>query len=144
MLQPYVKFQPEIKTKLLKALRSGEYAQNKGALRDGNRYYCCLGVLCEIVHQERPDLGYWVGQEVFCTSSSESDGYLPEDSNLREYVFSEVSDTTKWRTVPVNVQWLTVEQRRRYGWDRNSATLAGLNDAGFSFGEIADLIEKYL
>lgn len=38
---------PELKTRWLAALRSGEYSQVRGTLknRDG---YCCLGVLCEI------------------------------------------------------------------------------------------------
>ena len=37
----------ELKAKWVKALRSGEYAQGTGQLRDGDSY-CCLGVLCEI------------------------------------------------------------------------------------------------
>lgn len=34
--------------KWLKALESGEYAQSKGALCNGNGF-CCLGVACEIL-----------------------------------------------------------------------------------------------
>jgi hypothetical protein len=37
---------PEIKKKWLTALRSGEYKQTAGALKDTSGY-CCLGVLCE-------------------------------------------------------------------------------------------------
>lgn len=36
----------ELKTKWLEALRSGQYAQGQGALRDQHDNYCCLGVLC--------------------------------------------------------------------------------------------------
>jgi hypothetical protein len=42
----------EIKQKWLAALRSGEYQQGKSALRrdeDGQRRYCCLGVLCDLI-----------------------------------------------------------------------------------------------
>ena len=38
---------PEIKKRLIVALRSGDYKQTRGALcEDGG--YCCLGVLCEL------------------------------------------------------------------------------------------------
>lgn len=36
-----------IKKKWVKALRSGEYRQGSGVLKDG-RKFCCLGVLCDI------------------------------------------------------------------------------------------------
>jgi hypothetical protein len=39
---------PEIKAKWIAALRSGEYAQGRYALRDGD-HFCCLGVLCDVV-----------------------------------------------------------------------------------------------
>ena len=42
---------PEIKERWLIALRSGNYQQGKGQLKDGDRY-CCLGVLCDIVKDE--------------------------------------------------------------------------------------------
>lgn len=41
-----MKMPQEIKTKWLAALRSGEYNQGTGSLREpGTQYYCCLGVL---------------------------------------------------------------------------------------------------
>ena len=42
------KMDPELKAKWLKALRSGRYKQGRGALRDENNCYCCLGVLGDI------------------------------------------------------------------------------------------------
>ena len=41
----------EIKTKWVVALRSGDYKQTKGKLKDANGY-CCLGVLCDISRKE--------------------------------------------------------------------------------------------
>lgn len=41
----------EVKAQWVAALRSGEYAQTKGRLRDGSGY-CCLGVLCEVAVKE--------------------------------------------------------------------------------------------
>lgn len=37
----------EIRQKWIDALRSGDFKQTSGALRDRNKY-CCLGVLCEL------------------------------------------------------------------------------------------------
>ena len=38
---------PEIKAQWLSALRSGDYQQGQGYLRQGDQY-CCLGVLCDL------------------------------------------------------------------------------------------------
>lgn len=42
---------PELRTKWVDALRSGDYQQTQGALRKKNSEYsyCCLGVLCQII-----------------------------------------------------------------------------------------------
>jgi hypothetical protein len=37
----------ELKAKWVKALRSGEFKQGKGCLKEGERY-CCLGVLARV------------------------------------------------------------------------------------------------
>ena len=45
----------EIKEKWLKALRSGEYTQGQGFLKqmkDNTPQYCCLGILCDIAAKE--------------------------------------------------------------------------------------------
>ena len=43
------KLPKKFKEKWIKALRSEEYIQEKGALK-GINGYCCLGVACRIVH----------------------------------------------------------------------------------------------
>lgn len=47
---------PEVKEKLVAALRSGEYKKIEGRLykqdRDGNDCYCALGVLCVLAMQD--------------------------------------------------------------------------------------------
>jgi len=40
---------PEVKTKWVAALRSGEYKQGHYRLRSKLNEFCCLGVLCEVV-----------------------------------------------------------------------------------------------
>lgn len=42
----------EIKLKWIEALRSGNYKQGRGQLRNHRNEYCCLGVLCDIHAQE--------------------------------------------------------------------------------------------
>lgn len=44
----------ELKAKWVAALRSGDYKQGIGGLRDTHDSFCCLGVLCDIV-----DPGGW-------------------------------------------------------------------------------------
>ena len=50
------------KTKWVKALKSGEYAQGKGCLKDMDTY-CCLGVLCEIHTDVRHADGSYIYEE---------------------------------------------------------------------------------
>lgn len=39
---------PKVKTKWLRALRSGKYKQGRSALRTPKDGFCCLGVLCDL------------------------------------------------------------------------------------------------
>jgi hypothetical protein len=41
-----------VKTKWLKALRSGKYKQGRGQLRTPDDRFCCLGVLCDLYAKE--------------------------------------------------------------------------------------------
>jgi hypothetical protein len=47
---------PDVKARWVTALRSGEYAQGRGRLRQlgaaGGTLHCCLGVLCELAAAE--------------------------------------------------------------------------------------------
>jgi hypothetical protein len=105
--------------KWIKALRSGEYKQGRNVLRDMDSRYCCLGVKAEI------------------------DGW-PFDCQQLCY---EINRSVATISLPVNYEqgldscgpfcgfWLS----------RNGAgmfsSLAGLNDAGYSFEDIAHIIE---
>ena len=44
---------PELKQKWLEALRSGKYKQGTGLLRSKENYFCCLGVLCDIIDNKK-------------------------------------------------------------------------------------------
>lgn len=43
---------PEFKKQWLEALRSGKYRQGRMVLRNKHDFYCCLGVLCDIIDPE--------------------------------------------------------------------------------------------
>lgn len=51
-----IKMDPSVKLRWVRALRSGEYKQGQGFLRqtlnNGELLYCCLGVLCELYSRE--------------------------------------------------------------------------------------------
>lgn len=52
----FVTTQPANLLKWVEALESGEYQQGRGALRNDDDTYCCLGVACEV-----SGLGSWTG-----------------------------------------------------------------------------------
>ena len=105
----------EIKRRWIEALRSGRYEQTEGKLRDGDGF-CCLGVLCDISGvSEWDDTGRYDGE----------DHTLP-DSVQRWAGLGSCS--------PV------LGPRSGYPQDVTHYN----DDLGFSFEQIADLIEKHL
>lgn len=107
----------QIKQNWVKALRSGEYNQAKGALYkpyidgDGNDGYCCLGVLAQV--DPNIEFQYDEEAEAWYVQSLEYQEFLPND-------FMDL--------VGLNPDF--------------SDDLAHHNDKGFTFDEIADLIEQ--
>lgn len=112
---------------LVKALRSGEYRQGWDALRQADSY-CFSGVACDVSR-----LGEWDGSEDGYEWSYRIKGSL---SNNTLSLPLEVMNYYGWSDPDAK---LTVTQR--FG---DSTDLVDLNDNGFSFDEIADLIEAGL
>jgi hypothetical protein len=113
----------EIKAKWVAALRSGEYAQTKNCLRN-DEGFCCLGVLCDIYAKD-----------------TETE-WVPEKDNKPEFIFLD-----RIGTPPTQVQdWSGFPSRTGYLNDiknRDGITeeLTVLNDSGFTFNQIADVIQ---
>lgn len=137
----------EFKAKWVAALRSGEYGQSVGGLKqiisqnpDGSYKigYCCLGVACDI-----SGLGEWVQGPNGTWTYSYSTGSSSWDSS--EVVLPD--------TVAVELG-LDIVGEFEYGftvrnWDgddyvKHEMWLTSLNDAGFTFGQIADIIDYFL
>jgi hypothetical protein len=51
----------KLKSRWLRALRSGKYKQAKRVLRRDETHYCCLGVLCTIVDRKKWEPKSWRG-----------------------------------------------------------------------------------
>ncbi len=126
---------PERKALWLEALRSGEYTQGRNSLKrevgpDAARH-CCLGVACEVYKRETGE-GEWVrhGEDLEFT--------VRDDTGV-DFSWSQLpAPVAEWFDLDVNPY--VFEDRGQ----RERDSLAGLNDAGRSFREIADIIEQEL
>jgi hypothetical protein len=120
------------------ALRSGEFKQGRGWLRqadpkDTPDSFCCLGVLCEIFRRE-------TGEGVWAEKAQDHDNHRCGEFNFKLSPLSysdsltpaEVAD---WAEMGCRDPWMDDE---RYG----ERSLSGLNDDGVDFQTIADVIER--
>lgn len=120
---------------LVAALRSGEYKQTHGGLRD-QKGYCCLGVACDVYHKETGE-GEWrdgpldLSYYRFVTPGGPSEG---EPAVLPQAVEEWLGFTSE------SGDFTTVDYRDSEG--ELPESLIGLNDRGRSFEEIADTIES--
>lgn len=113
---------PEIKAKWVAALRSGEYKQGMYVLRRGDAF-CCLGVLCDL--RAKSGMGKW----------------RTERGRL---VYDDGSETSISTLNAVVLSWAELEQEEPCVRLADKDTLACRNDAGATFAEIADIIEREL
>ena len=118
----YQKMEPKAKAAWLAALRSGDYQQGSGRLREGS-LYCCLGVLCNLGASAKEKWhAYDVVQNVFYYGL---DGDLFGMEKALNYPPKDVAE--------------------KAGLSNEAANILGkMNDAGKSFGDIANWIEENL
>lgn len=127
--------------KLITALRSGEYAQANGSLRKEDNY-CCLGVACDI-----SGLGQWEKKYVdwkYVIRDENGDEVASDYSTLPYPVAQWLGMASDGEFYLPNecifdIQWDTKEE------DYDSTPLQGLadiNDNGFTFAQIADVLEN--
>ena len=132
------KMNPEVKQKWIDALRSGDYEQGSEKLRGPNGY-CCLGVLCDLYIKENNkewDFGGYgeYGEE---TNPQPMDyWYFDEESEfLPESVMN-------WAKLYLRNPILRVDDNdEMFEFNEEVSTL---NDEGYSFSMIADLIEAQM
>jgi len=128
---------PEVKQKWIDALRSGKYEQGSEKLRTVSGY-CCLGVLCDLYAQEHNTEWEFRGNEE--TNLQPKDYWYFEDQS--EFVPESVMD---WAGFTENcpVVKIDVEEKDEDNWFYHEG-LADLNDSGYTFNELSNLIEQQL
>lgn len=131
---------PNVKAEWLTALRSGDYKQTKGALRD-NTGYCCLGVLTDL--WVKGSSVEWYPKPFGTTFSIAIPGFNAFSSVAPERVMS-WSDLTN----PIGMTLLATVTYHEATEDETVenfyVTLSDLNDNGLTFTQIADIIEYAL
>lgn len=118
----YPKMDPEVKSKWVAALRSGEFKQGKYELRDPNGCNCCLGVLAEINGVEHYKRDERSSTTFYKFPNEELEAAVPDDyCGLKSEVIGDLI------------------QRNDTGYMDN-----GKFQQAMTFPEIADFIEKNL
>lgn len=117
-----------IKKQWVEALRSGDYPQTQGCLRD-NAGYCCMGVLEDLAEKA----------EVVTRKGSIT---LSENTGAQIYVDTMDDHDQSWSVLTKSTQrWADLDDFNPVVAGRHLSTW---NDTETPFTDIADLIEKYL
>jgi hypothetical protein len=127
----------QVKEKWVNALRSGEYQQGAGKLRNSDGF-CCLGVLCDLYSQE-PFTKGWVFH-------GDKENALPQDywkfDGEKEWLPKSVME---WAGLSKNNPVVDVYWEDDEGYCGNfDECISELNDASYSFTQLADIIEAQL
>jgi hypothetical protein len=109
----------------VKRLRSGEIQQAKGILGTNDGARCCLGVLCDLAVR---------------------DGVIEKPREYNET--THLVYAKEAMVLPMKVRdWAGIKSGLngtfQPGSDLESITLSHLNDSGYNFEHIADIIEKH-
>lgn len=105
-----------IMKKWVAALRSGDYVQGRGALRNDFNEFCCLGVLCNLHTQVNPEA---------VKMNTNPEAYFDETGILPEVV----------------QHWAGM--KNKVGQIKSEQALTIMNDSGdWDFNQIADFIEQ--
>lgn len=122
----------EIKELWVNALRSGEYKQHTGSLKDPDtNSFCCLGVLCDL-HRKRRKTATWK-----FNSSYGSTDYMNNSGALPAKVI-------KWAGLDKDVESGKILAPASVYIVKNNESLIRKNDYGGTFAQIADIIEENL
>lgn len=110
------------------ALRSGNYKQGTGRLRDVHDRFCCLGIACEVAKEFVDGITEEIHPNSFPTAYS----YIYEDSFDSLGIPEPLRDVLNFKTT----DGCYLSDNQRY------EALTKDNDQGKFFVEIAEIIEK--
>ena len=130
------KMNTEIKQKWVNALRSGEYEQGSEKLYSG-RGYCCLGVLCDLYSKENGLKWEFRGDDVIKTEDE------IVSSQLQKFDYFYFDDESEFLPESVK-EWAELRVECEYGEDARFYVdeIANVNDSGYSFTQLAEIIEN--
>lgn len=143
----------DIKTKWVAALRSGEFKQGREVLRTEKNDFCCLGVLCELFAREHPSNTQWVlngleedgGPLDFEVVHGPGFGTREVDQAYLPMAVMEWAGMSECNPpVELDAQQIKRTTTAVLNEDCKSVNLSDVNDKGFTFNEIADLIDAQL
>lgn len=132
------KLPPEFKAQWLEALRSGKYVQSKNYLHIGQGF-CCLGVACDIANPTWHKSGISDLQTVFEAISGSTS--MPRRDDLPAGVYETLIQMTD---APDHLTDVAFEDSSEDNEVAIMNFLAGVNDGGASFTDIADWIDANL
>jgi len=124
----------QIKQKWVNALRSGEYEQCESNLHK-NKGFCCLGVLTDIYIQEHPGCSW-----------KEYGATLRNKELYYAFVGTKTTEYNEEEYLPVEVvEWADLASENPCVYiDGIWTNLSDVNDSGWTFEAIANLIENKL
>lgn len=127
----------------IEALRSGKYLQGQQALcrtygeKPSDRKYCCLGVACDLI-----DPNLWISTRLIRWDGDQPGAVSDTERNYLEYPDLPL-DNGSLRDFTYSGHLPPRLRAQCYGIDNTvEHYLIGMNDAGKSFAEIADYLEK--
>jgi hypothetical protein len=123
----------------VKALRSGEYEQTMGCLRD-NVGFCCLGVACDVYLKsgDASKTTKWETNKFFRYKRGD-EGLIATvlPAPVKDWLGLQDDSGTHFRPVEES-HWNCEKIDGKF---YTSDSLSGLNDSGKTFKQIADIIE---
>ena len=145
----FPRMNPFYKKKWIEALRSGNYKQAEGQLRD-NDGFCCIGVACDLLKNvpipypgHVDEDGNRNATEVYVMGWLENEVFAPANGKYRDNLLS--SRLAFPTIVKRHLNLQEVDPKLPF-FDRNGETfqLSALNDiAHLNFNQIADVIEYF-
>jgi hypothetical protein len=130
------KMNPEVKQKWIDALRSGKYDQGSEKLRSVQGY-CCLGVLCDLYSKEQSK--DWDFVECEETNLQPKDYWYFEGES--EFLPDSVREWAGMACKNPSVRVDVTDNDDEDDWFYHDE-IANLNDSGYTFKELSNVIEQ--
>lgn len=129
---------PERKAEWVAALRSGEYSQGQSCLRSNSGEFCCLGVATDLA--AKAGIGNWVTDD----NGEMIGGPHPVMPGMAVGFRENGVKTIEYDTLPLSVaEWLGFSKYNNNPYVCSYEDhLASMNDSGYTFEQIADIIEQ--